>query len=112
MAQPLLRMLLRSGCSLSRPMSSLAARSLVGGAAVSAPRATLGPRSFAAAASAGAFITFDEKSQKLATLTKGKAVVYYTAAWCGPCRRIGPQFAELATKYPGACRSTSRALAL
>ncbi|GAX19095.1 hypothetical protein FisN_3Lh030 [Fistulifera solaris] len=28
-----------------------------------------------------------------------KAVMYFTASWCGPCKAISPMYQEMATKY-------------
>lgn len=30
-----------------------------------------------------------------------KAILYYTATWCGPCRTIKPVYTELAEKFDG-----------
>mmetsp|Transcript_1236 Transcript_1236/g.1737 ORF Transcript_1236/g.1737 Transcript_1236/m.1737 type:complete len:136 (+) Transcript_1236:171-578(+) len=35
-----------------------------------------------------------EAFQKLQN-SEGKSVVYFTAKWCGPCRRMGPIFEEV-----------------
>lgn len=34
-------------------------------------------------------------------LCRNKSVLYFTAKWCPPCRRIGPFFAELSSETPG-----------
>lgn len=39
--------------------------------------------------------TFEEKVLKSGKL----AIVDFTAAWCGPCRMVGPIIHELATEY-------------
>jgi thioredoxin 1 len=31
---------------------------------------------------------------------KEHILIYFGASWCGPCKEAGPQFEELATKYP------------
>ena len=30
----------------------------------------------------------------------GSTIVYFTATWCGPCKRIGPKVAELVAQNP------------
>lgn len=30
----------------------------------------------------------------------GSTIVYFTASWCGPCKRIGPSVAELVARNP------------
>lgn len=39
---------------------------------------------------------------KLTAASKASRLVilYFTAAWCGPCRYISPVFTDLASKYP------------
>ncbi|RLN93459.1 hypothetical protein BBJ28_00003361 [Nothophytophthora sp. Chile5] len=32
---------------------------------------------------------------------QGKAIVYFTAKWCPPCKMIGPIYDELSAKYDG-----------
>ena len=47
-----------------------------------------------------------ESGEEFDALTKSLAIVYFTAAWCGPCKRVGPVFDNLAGQYPGvlACK--------
>lgn len=37
-----------------------------------------------------------------ASKTSRLAIIYFTAAWCGPCVHIGPIVTKLASKYPKA----------
>lgn len=46
-----------------------------------------------------ALITSEEEYEK-ATSNEGLSVVYFTAAWCGPCQRIAPLYAQLAKENP------------
>ena len=41
---------------------------------------------------------FDEY-EKIIKKTDGKAVIYFTATWCPPCKMIKPIFHQLATKF-------------
>lgn len=43
-----------------------------------------------------------EMESKLTAASKASRLVilYFTAAWCGPCRYISPVFTDLASKYP------------
>lgn len=56
--------------------------------------------SFSTAAPSSSFTVFNENDMKLDDLTKdSKALLYYTASWCGPCKMIAPHFAKLAEKH-------------
>ncbi|XP_019421130.1 PREDICTED: TPR repeat-containing thioredoxin TDX isoform X1 [Lupinus angustifolius] len=41
-----------------------------------------------------------EKKLSAASKTSRLAILYFTAAWCGPCRFISPLYTSLAEKYP------------
>ncbi|KAL1327935.1 hypothetical protein HN51_037917 [Arachis hypogaea] len=41
-----------------------------------------------------------EKKLNAASKTSRLAILYFTAAWCGPCRFISPVYTNLAGKYP------------
>ncbi|HHH50734.1 MAG TPA: thioredoxin [Saprospiraceae bacterium] len=46
-----------------------------------------------------AFEFTDDNFQEASS--KGVSVIDFWAAWCGPCRMIGPIIEELATEYDG-----------
>jgi thiol-disulfide isomerase/thioredoxin len=41
------------------------------------------------------------KSLKAVLDASPKALVYFTANWCGPCKKIAPHFSELAAQHGG-----------
>lgn len=47
-----------------------------------------------------------EGAQTLASVLSGspKALVYFTASWCGPCRKIAPHFSNLAAEHGGSVK--------
>jgi thioredoxin 1 len=44
----------------------------------------------------------DESQYKPAIAADSLCVVYFTAAWCGPCKMISPIFEQLSDEYPAA----------
>ena len=73
-------------------------------------RAVATPVRFLSAAAAAAaptpYLELDEHVKPLSEhlAASPKALVYFTAAWCGPCRAIGPHFSALATQHGAAVR--------
>jgi thioredoxin 1 len=37
---------------------------------------------------------------ELGVITQGKAVLYFGAPWCGPCKTLAPQLESLEAEYP------------
>lgn len=58
------------------------------------------------AAAAAPYHELAEGAQSLEALVKGspKAFVYFTASWCGPCRKIAPFFSDLAAQHGGSVK--------
>lgn len=53
---------------------------------------------------ASALVDIHSKSQfekEIATAGKKLVVAYFTASWCGPCKKISPVYSELAETYNG-----------
>jgi len=46
-------------------------------------------------------VTTPEQFKKLVLDRKGKALAYFHATWCGPCKRFAPVFERLARKHAG-----------
>ena len=55
-------------------------------------------------AAAPSILEFDDMKHNLKDITGApgsRVVTYFTATWCGPCRMIGPHFADLAEANKG-----------
>ncbi|KAF1324557.1 Zz-type zinc finger-containing protein, partial [Globisporangium splendens] len=58
-------------------------------------------RAFASASSRVKILGSDSAYTQIATEgSGGKAIVYFTAKWCPPCKMISPIYDELSAKYP------------
>ncbi|KDO33018.1 hypothetical protein SPRG_19369 [Saprolegnia parasitica CBS 223.65] len=72
----------------------------ISSAAASITRATLGARAFSRGVASRVQV-LDSDSQYTDLIAKpSKSVVYFTAAWCGPCKMISPIYAQLSNEFP------------
>lgn len=68
----------------------------------SLPKCPIGSRSFASASSRVKILGSDDAYNQIVAKGSGKkAIVYFTAKWCPPCKMISPVYDELSAKYEG-----------
>ena len=89
--------MLRVGPRLA-PRLAPAARAAASSRVSSAPG--LAQRSLSSTAKRVLEITDEQEYDDALASSKGLAVVYFTAAWCGPCQMIKPIYEQLADDNP------------
>ena len=62
----------------------------------------LAQRSLSSTAKRELEITDEQEYDDALASSKGLAVVYFTAAWCGPCQMIKPIYQQMAEDFPAA----------